>query len=52
MSDLSGVKADVVAMGVSILAKRVERLKNRKLVIFPWLRVALLLRKIEKLSKV
>lgn len=49
MATLDDLKADAKQYGVDLLVKRFQTLKNRSFVIFPWLRIRLLLRRISKL---
>lgn len=46
----SSISTEVRAYGYAIIQKRFARLKDRKFVLFPWLRIALLLRKLKKLE--
>lgn len=42
------VREDLRAYAVALITKRLERLKSRKWVLFPWLRIKWLMRKLHK----
>jgi len=44
--DLNALEAEVKRYALAVLTRRYERLLNRKVVLFPWLRAKWLLRKI------
>jgi hypothetical protein len=46
MTELEKMHCEVECMAVELLKKRVERLKKRCFVLFPWLRLKMLLNKI------
>jgi hypothetical protein len=50
MAELKDLRVQVQNYGVAVLEKRIERLLNRKFVLFPILRVKLLLRKLRKIE--
>jgi len=52
MQDFNKLKMDLLAFGTNILTVRLEKLKARKFVLFPWVRTLLLIRKVKKLSQI
>jgi len=47
-SNSSQVREALVEMAMELLQKRIEKLKARKFVLFPWLRIKWLMRKWKK----
>lgn len=49
MNNLETIKKDLIAKAENILLRRAERLLHRKIILFPWLRMKWLLKKIQRL---